>query len=914
MKMEKTQIDSEKNFYKGFSKPLSDNIRFLASTLGKVILEQGGEEVFNNIEKIRYLAKRGRQESSAIKEIIEIIRSFDIPMIVNVLKAFTIYFHLVNEAEKIEIIRVNHERELLAHDHPRKESIEEAFYLLKKNQISPNDVDIILKTLQIEPVFTAHPTEAKRPALLRRLKEIVLLLNEYRSGNPQTRYERQKLKDAIKNKITILWKTPEVRTRKPTVIEESHHVLYHLKHVVFDLIPHIYSDIEHSLNKYYPNLNDKTNNFLQFGSWVGGDRDGNPFVTFEVTKEIIKLNTKEILNQYILAVKELRSELTLVDANMEVINSNNNDAKLFNISSNTLFQYEPYRKKLMFIEKKLTNTIQGLSNSKDIDKSYLSPNEFLEELFILKRSLYECNAQDIADKGLLARLIIQVQTFGFHFVELDIREHSDKHKQAIDDILKKQYLNLSLEERGCLLEKLIQDINFSVDIESLPEDTKKTVKVFNTIYESKKELGGQSVRCYIISFTQNKNDLLEVLFLAKISGLITYTNKSLTGSIDIVPLFETIDDLMNCTKTLDELFSNSLYRSYLKSRNDFQEIMLGFSDSSKDGGYLAANIELYKAQGKMEDICRKHKISWRFFHGRGGSIGRGGAQAGKAIQSSPHGSVAGKIRFTEQGEVVSYRYSLEKLAHRHLEAIIHSVLVDFSNKKSNEKNTEELFTKLELYSKEKYKNLVYDNPYLWEVFLEVTPFEYISLLNIASRPVSRSSKTNIKDIRAITWNFSLTQVRLMLNSWYGVGSAIFELKNEGRINDIKALYSNNSFFNVIINSCQQALAKADLNVFKMYANLFENKSHRDLLVHTLQEEYELTCKMILEVTNQKEILDNKKVIKQSIKLRNPYTDPLNAIQIELLRRIKSSKEDQSELLQCILLSMNGIAAAMQETG
>ena len=904
--------------------------------LGEVILEQSGKKVFNAVEKLRQAAKKARQTQTAasINEIIKIVNRLDLDTKTKVLKAFTIYFHLVNEAEKVEIVRVNHERELKASlDKPRKESIASAIYFLKKAKLRKKDMQLILNKMGIQPVFTAHPTEAKRAAILRKLHEVSLLISQLQGLASLSERGRKNIELEIKNQISLLWNTKEVRNRKPTVSEEASNILFHLSETILPLVPKIYLDLQYALEKYYPKEKLTLPTFIKVGSWVGGDRDGNPYVTPEVTQEILEANSLKLLKKYQKSLVDLRHELTIGECSEELLDSIRKDKKLIGLKTQTKqisFQ-EPYVEKIFLMEKRLEENIKLLrkEKSKNYKIRYKSSAELMNDLVIISDSLKKSRLKNIASHSILSDLLTQLKTFGFRLVELDIRQHSAVQENAMGEILAKKnilktksaYKNLDESQKQLLLRDLIlQDKNIIAKSVRYSTETKKTIDIFNVIAHAHKIIGKRAVRCYVISFTQSPSDVLEALLFAKAAGLVTIgKNSSVESKLDIVPLFETLDDLKNSSRTLEALFKNKVYRSHLKSRNFFQEIMLGFSDSGKDGGYLSANIEIYKAQKNMANTCRKHKISWRFFHGRGGSIGRGGAQAGKAIQAEPTGSVNGKIRFTEQGEVVAFRYSILPLAHRHFEAITHSVILASRAQRENKKYNKEikLLEKLGEASRERYRNTVYGNKYFWDFFVECTPYKFISDLNIASRPTARSKKPKIEDLRAITWGFSLTQTRLMLNSWFGIGTALQEVSKAKGINVLRALYKSNSFFQVIINSSQQAIAKADLHTAGLYISLMRNQKIAKEIFSEIKTEYLLTRNMLLKVTNQKEILDNKPVIKKSIQLRNPYTDPLNCIQMSLMKELKEKKVNKTrkaEIISAILLSINGVAAAMQETG
>ncbi len=893
---------------------LSENIHLLGDLLGEVVQEHAGEGVFKTVEELRKIDRS--------QEIKSIIQTLDLNTATSILKAFTIYFHLVNEAEKNEIIRINRERELASTvNNPRKESIAEAIYLLKQSNLSSSDLQSLLSNLNIEPVFTAHPTEAKRPELINALNKISSLVRQKEINNLTTN-ENNELISEIKRQITILWLTPETRPSQPTVLEEAENTLYFLSNTVFPLVPKLYSDLLQGLKNYYSGQSFNVNPFIRVGSWVGGDRDGNPNVTSEVTSKVIRMHSSYILEKYITEIKLLRDELCISgNANPTLIDSLQSDSKILNLELETikLYEYEPYRLKLCYIQKKLENKLKDIKepNSKLQDsEKYNSCGEFLQDLNIISQSLMDNKLNLLANTGTLTNLILQVKTFGFHLAELDIRQHSNEHEKAIEEILgqnklsEKPYSSLNDNEKVQLLTEILKShkTNITLNVQ-LSNQAKETINVLNSIRESHKLLGKEAIRCYIISFTHEASDLLEVLLLANLTGV---------SDIDIVPLFETVEDLRNASELLTNLFKNDVYKEHLKSRSNFQEIMLGYSDSNKDSGYFSANVELYKAQQSIVEVCRKNNIHWRFFHGRGGSIGRGGGQAGKAIQALPQGTVNGNMRLTEQGEILSSRYSQVPLAHRQLESITHSVLISSAINKGLQEDSEagwlKLLSKLADITRTHYRDLVYNDPDFWNFYTQATPISFISQLKIASRPASRKGLEKVEDLRAIPWVFSWTQTRMMIPSWYGVGTALGETSKLGNgLELLQEMYSNWSFFNSIINNCQTALAKADMHTASQYISLVHPVELGKTIFSKIIKEYELTKKMLLTVTKQNELLDNAPVIQKSIHLRNPYTDPLNYIQVELLKRLRESSNSQ-ELIPPILLSINGIAAAMQETG
>ena len=532
--------------------------------------------------------------------------------------------------------------------------------------------------------------------------------------------------------------------------------------------------------------------------------------------------------------------------------------------------------------------------------------------------------------------MLQAQTFGFRLAELDVRQHSEEHERALTDIfaalrmLPKPYSELDESDKIQLLTTILLEPRPLISpAVALPPIAHRTVDVFRAIRESQAASGADVVRCYVISFTHAVSDVLEVLLLAKEAGLFRWRaggeGLASESDIDIAPLFETVDDLRGAGRLLDTLFANPAYRHQLEARGRFQEVMLGYSDSNKDGGYLSANWELYKGQDTIVQTCRNHNVAWRFFHGRGGSIGRGGGRAGHAILAQPNGSVAGRFRFTEQGEVISFRYSLLPLAHRHVEQILHAVLL--TNAPETEKKwhrpvrrdwLEEMEDVAEI-SRQAYRELIYDDPEFWSFYVQATPVGYISRLPIASRPAHRKGLEHLEDLRAIPWVFSWTQTRMMLPTWYGVGAALHDrIRKPAGARRYREMYRSWPFFRTVVDNCAMGVAKTDMNAARQYVRLVEPAALGRRIFRTITREFERTRGVLLKISRQRQILDNAPAIQRSIQVRNPYTDPLNFIQAELLRRARSLEgkggPELERLNSAILLSINGIAAAMQETG
>ena len=928
----------------GITPALSRDIHLLGDALGRVIREQGGEAVFQAEEAFRDTAKRLRRRFSRqqSEEMLRLAQELDVETASQVLRAFTIYFQLINEAEQKEIVQVNRRRTLDSSLQTRPDSVAEAIQALHEQGFSEEEVQQTLDELEIQSVITAHPTEAKRRTVLEHLHRISTTLFQLESDRLLPS-ERRQAEDEIHRTITQLWHTNQIRPRAKTPLDELESALYFFDHTIFDLVWDLRQNLQRSLARYYPEHRFRIGPLVRFGSWVGGDRDGNPFVTPEITAEVVRRHAALALGKYLAAVRRLLREISLstrsTSVSKELTASLEADRRRLRPPADQIQRYavEPYRMKLAHVARRLQATLECVTASQPFGSgiSYPAAEDFLDDLRLIERSLRANGAQAIAEGGSLEKLITQASTFGFHLAELDIRQHSAQHEQAMTEIfaalgtLDRPYSRLSEEEKIELLTRELQNPRPLIPHHAaFSAQTTRLLQTFTAIREAKTQCSPESIRCYIISFTQSISDLLEVLLLAKEADLFRWRvvdgEPRVESDLDVVPLFETADDLRNAAQLLKELFANPAYAQQLAARGQAQEIMIGYSDSNKDAGYLCAAWELFQAQDAMTTACVRAGVKWRFFHGRGGSISRGGGRTGRALRAQPQGSVAHRFRFTEQGEVITFRYSVRPLAHRHLEQILNAVLQAGPARREEQRSDpwppawRAAMERMGAASRQVYRALVYDDPDFWRFCAEVTPIRYISQLGIGSRPSRRGAAQGIEDLRSIPWVFSWTQTRIMLPSWYGIGSALSErLKEPGGEELLDAMYGGWPMFTALIDNCQMALAKSDLHTAAQYAALLAPGEAGERIFALIQREHARTRRAVLSVTGQREIMDNAPVIQKSIRLRNPYTDPLNYIQAELLRRAaKLSAEGGSseELDRAIMLSINGVAAAMQETG
>lgn len=917
---------------------LRRDVRFLGNILGEVLVHQGGKELLEVVEKIREMSKALRAEyvPELYDELKRIIDGLTPDIRHQVIRAFAVYFQLVNIAEQNHRIRRKRDYERSAGETVQPGSIESAVQDLKERGIGIDDVQSILQGISLELVMTAHPTEATRRAVMdihKRMAKDVMELD-----NPTlTHREREKLREKLLNDVMTLWQTDELRDRKPTVIDEVKNGLYYFDETLFEVLPNVYEELERCLDKYYPEQRWHVPTFLTFGSWIGGDRDGNPSVTADVTWETLLLHRQLAVAKYEEALKELVELLsfstTIIRVSDELLESIAEDRA--NIDTITCVHpwrndKEPYRIKLSYMLQKLSNT--NNESVTEAGKRYNSPDELKADLFIIDRSLRHHFADYTADTY-IRKLIRQVELFGFYMSALDIRQHSKEHENAMTEILAKMhivedYSQLDEQAKIELLNKLLEDPRpLTSSHLDYSESTRECLDVYQTVYNAQQRFGVKCITSYLISMTQGASDMLEVMIFAKEVGLFRKeADGTVKCTLQSVPLFETIDDLHAAPGIMKQLFELPIYREAVRAMGDMHEIMLGYSDSNKDGGVVTANWELRVALKDITEAAKQYDVMLKFFHGRGGALGRGGMPLKHSILAQPPYTVGGGIKITEQGEVLSSRYSLQGIAYRSLEQATWALITSARLAKYPKQKIEDTVTQWEQISKSisetaqrKYQDLIFRDPDFLTFFKESTPLAEIGELNIGSRPSKRKNSDRFEDLRAIPWVFAWTQSRYLLPAWYAAGTAIEEYagEDEEKLGMLKQMYAGFPFFRLLIDSLQNALAKADLNIAKEYAAMIKSDEIRHRIFTQIEEEYARTEAYILKITGQQEILDNVPVIQESIRLRNPYVDPLSHLQVQLLmelRELRAQDEDDPVLLREVLLTINGIAAGLRNTG
>lgn len=940
---------------------LQSDIRYLEDALDEVIREQEGDHLFQFVDEFRTACKKIKDRYDPHTEafLLREAERLNLSISSKLAQAFALYFYLLNTAE--ENFGMQQRREIQRGGGRVKGSFEDCLARLQENKIDRDTLLQLLNSLSIEPVMTAHPTEAKRLTILKKYRKIYLTI--FKKENPiWTPEEKALLREDIVNEIQKLWHTGDIFLERPTVEEEVSNGLYYFRETFYPIIPKLYSTLKRSIEKFYPDRDIHLPPLLKFGSWIGGDRDGNPNVTPELTRWTIKTHRDLILSLYIQSLQELIGSLsqstTKVGVSEELLSSLERDARSMPDIGQLVFNrnpYEPYRQKLSFVKIRLEATREEKTG-----RAYRSPAELIEDLHIIRRSL-------VSNKGMrtagieIDGFIKRVEVFGFHLARLDVREETKRHRRAICEVFDRLGIYPDFdarpeEEKIRILSDEIQNLRPLIyDGMELSSEAVNAIETFKVIRWAIDHIGPEAIGSYIVSMTHRASDILTALLLAKEAGLCRISKSSITrssphpslspegrggwkggevygsgegervsGGIDIVPLFETIDDLRRSKEIMDDILSLPVYRRYVQCHGDIQEIMLGYSDSSKDGGILTSSWELYKAQKGLWAVARRHGIRLRLFHGRGGTVGRGGGPTHKAILAQPPGTIRGNIKITEQGEVISSKYANQGTALHNLELMVAGVIEASSPAYHEEINLLDekyapLFDDLSEIAYRSYRELIED-PDFYTYFIYATPIGEIGLAKIGSRPERRGESWKIEDLRAIPWIFSWTQSRHMLPAWYPVGTVFKRFIDSdpvGNTSLLKEMYSRWPFFENLLDNIQMTMAKADMNIAHLYSGLVPDTGAGDKIFGKIKREFELSKEMILLITGQKKLLDNDKGLQRSIHLRNPFIDPINYIQVNLLKQLRQvgiTEAEQKELTDAVLLTISCIAAGMRNTG
>ncbi len=919
---------------------LSATIRYLGELLGQAISEQESPALFDTEERIRALAKARRAgDDAAAAQLAEQVAALAIDQARAVASAFTLYFDLANLAEEAQRVDALRERERAQHPAPIGESIAEAIGTLKQRGVSSEQMARLLRDLRIELVLTAHPTEAKRRTILSKLQRISGILHALNETNPLPR-EREAYSDAIRAEITSLWLTHRARTRRPAVTDEVRTGLYFVNAILWDALPRIYADLDVALAQFYPDLA-APKRWLTLASWIGGDRDGNPNVTTEVTAETLRLHRGLAVERHRAELQDLSRRLSLDEhrvpppRELQVWLESRHPLPARVAFLETRYTNEPYRLILSLLASDLEYASQDDMTARLLEDTphtaRLHFSDLAAPLDWIARAVPPRLVQDR-----LKTVRRQLDIFGLHAVRLDIREDSARLASTLGEILRAlniaaDFENLDDVARTRILLGLLAQPGRPASLAKNPgvtADTAETWALFRLLARAIQVYGRELFGPFIISMTRGPADVLTVLLLARWSGS--------EPNLQIVPLFETLDDLAAAPRVLADLFSLEVYRAHLAASRDEQMVMIGYSDSNKDCGFLAANWALYQAQEQITRVCRERSVRLTLFHGRGGTVARGGGPANRAIRAQPPGTVNGRFRVTEQGETIVSRYSDPELAHRHLEQITSAVILasvpsdesreqvgsNFDTRRSSLATRPEWRAAMDAMSavaRDAYRALVYATPGFIDFWLAATPLDEINRLSIGSRPATRASDgLQITRIRAIPWVFSWMQARFNLPSWYGLGTAL----SRQPLALLQEMYAAWQFFRALLDNTEMSLLKADIDIAALYAALYAalapEREQAESIFRQIRVEYDLTRRIVLQITQHSELMEEDAVIQHSVQLRNPYVDPLNYIQVEMLKRLRALPDqngaEADALREVISITINGIAAGLRNTG
>lgn len=922
-------------------KKLRSRVKLLGSLLGNVIETQESKTTLDAIEKLRkgYISLHDQDDAILRAELQGFIEGLSPEAVIPIIRAFNLYFSLVNLAEE--------EHHFHSRQSQRKQdgplwmgSVLNTIGEFKKEGLSAEEVEKLLGKLNYVPVFTAHPTESKRRAVMDNLRRIFLTLQEYNEAEAyDNQYVQEEVIKKLQYQIQVLWKTDEVRREKPTVEDEIRNGIYYFRQSLFDAVPVVYRYMERALARHYPEANIKTPNFLTFGSWIGGDRDGNPYVTHDTTVTALYMQARAVMYEYNKRLFDLSAKLTqsrcLVDISEEVIKRTTIiDADLLNtVFHNRPERYkdEPYRRFLYIMQGRLQQNLEYIEAQiygEPIELSpfaYQSEDALLDDLQLIYDSLCGHGDDQVANAD-LKDLIRLVQTFGFYLMRLDIRQESNVHSDAVADLLTHlgiDYFSLSEAERLDVLAKQVAS-PMIIDTKHLQLDpmTCEVLEVFHVMRRMRQEISPKAFNNYVISMTHEASHVMEVLFLAHQAGLAGYHSGEPYCDIRISPLFETIEDLEHIVPVTSALFDNPTYAALLKASGNQQEIMLGYSDSAKDGGNLSSAWSLYQAQQQIMQLADDYGVDCRLFHGRGGTVGRGGGPTHTSILSQPTGTVRGEIKFTEQGEVLSYKYSNSETAMYEISLGVTGLMkASLCLVKQAPKDKPEHLATMGVLAKEgeaAYRQLTDHTEGFFKFFYEATPVTEIGLLNIGSRP-SHRKKGNLSkgSIRAIPWIFGWAQARLTFPAWYGTGHAMSQWIEQHGEAELKDMYENWPFFRGFLSNIQMALFKTDTTIGQAYSKLGQDPEVAQTIYQMIAQEHISAIEQNLKITNSEYLMADTPDVARSLQRRTPYLEPLNNIQIAILKRYKDetlSDKERDIWLTPLLNSINAIAAGMRNTG
>jgi len=879
---------------------LRNDVRRLADLLGQTIARQESEELLSLVESVRLSVREGQQD--------QVLSKLDDSQTISLVRAFSNYFNLANVAEQVNRSKILSEAHKSGGSWLSK-TVDNILQAQKDSKdFNAKDLQTWIDNFSVRPVFTAHPTEAARRSVLSKMTTIAELLEQ-----PDSQLKTQRLAEAI----DLLWQTDELRLGRPEPLDEAVNSIYYLNELLLETVPEVLAQFKNEVKRLGVDLS-LTARPLSFGTWIGGDRDGNPNITAEVTKAAILLQNSHFIRTVSEHLDELKQSLSistkLVGVSAELEKSVSQDLEKLPEIENRYRRInveEPYRLKATAIGHKLaltqTRHTNGLPHFPGRD--YKDTDELMKDFEIMRTSLLANNGELIAT-GLLERITRAIGAFGLTNATMDIREHSEVHHRLLSQL----FSDLTPE---LITSKLLSDEQPGTS--DLDEPSDRCYKTFLAINELVDRFGPEVIESYIISMTKSADDVLAAVLIAKIAGLISLKPKNEFAKIGFVPLLETVTELRSADKILDDLLSNKNYRKIVELRGNLQEVMLGYSDSNKDAGITTSQWEIHKAQRKLRDVAIKHGVKLRLFHGRGGSVGRGGGPTYDALIALPWGSIDGQIKMTEQGEVISDKYGLPALAKENLELTLAAALeATVLNRKPRQSagdlnSWNECMDLISDHAFAAYRGLV-QQPELPAYFYASTPVEQLGNMFLGSRPSRRPQDSGgLDSLRAIPWVFGWTQSRQIVPGWYGVGSGLKAAREAGKGDLLQTLLKDWHFFRTFISNVEMTLAKTDLAIAQRYVSeLVDPSLHK--IFDQIKAEFELTVNELLLMTNKTEILGNQPILARTLQIRDTYLAPLQLLQISLLKRVRNQKEVDPLLARALLLTINGVAAGLRNTG
>jgi phosphoenolpyruvate carboxylase len=891
--------------------PLRRDVGMLGDLVGQVIREQAGDALFHKVEAARRAAIRRREGAGdGATELVAVLENLDTAEAGELVRAFSTYFQVVNLAERVH--RVRRGRDWMRQGEPQRGSLADTTRRLAELGVSGERMTELFARSRVEPVFTAHPTEATRRAILDKQERIALELIAGLAPE-RTPYEERVSLSRIRENITAGWQTEDHPAARPSVADERDHVLYYVSHVLYRVLPSLHEHLEDALAAVGVETPSDLPALMRPGSWVGGDMDGNPNVDADTIRATLRRHRELALEAYGREVADLARHLTQSASRVAWSDTVQGLVTTYSGWFRQAVSSIPERHRQMAYRVLLTLIGERLrATREDAVHAYGGPADFLEDIEAIARSLEEHLGEHAGLFG-VRRLLRRIWAFGFHMAVLDVRQDGRELRDVLAEMLgDPEWPNRPASERAERLRADLLGGDFEAvrtGLELSGERISSTLDVFRAIKECRHVYGQAAIGTYIISMAEDIDDVLTVLWLAAVAGLGPADDLPL----DVTPLFETVPDLERAEEVLDRMFTDSVVAPHLKRREDRQVVMVGYSDSNKDGGIASARWALQQALEQMARAATRHGVTLTVFHGRGGTVSRGGGSVHRAVAAMPAASIGGRLRLTEQGEVIDAKYGLPQIALRNLERMLGSIVLrEVWGEEDVPDAWRAVADTMATAAREAYRALVYEDERFTAYFRTGTPIDVIERMAIGSRPASRREGAGVKDLRAIPWVFSWTQCRAMTTGWYGLGAGVEAAKREHGIELLREASDGWRFLDALLSDVEMVLAKADLDIAALYQSLAPPESHA--VFDSIRAEYDRTVAAVLDIRQSADLLDSDLTLQRSIRLRNPYVDPMNFLQVDLLRRWRSEGSEDGPLLDALLSTVNGIARGLQNTG